>query len=70
MRIGQILAVGSLALRLSRDGAWLAVGTERGRIHLWDLRRTRGFLQAHGLDRALPLPPAAAEVPPLKVEVK
>jgi WD40 repeat protein len=58
------------AVRISRDGAWLAVGTERGLIHLWDLRGTRGLLRAHGLDWALPALPDSAGVPPLKVEVE
>jgi WD40 repeat protein len=58
------------ALRISRDGTWLALGTERGLTHLWDLRGTRGLLRAHGLDWALPAPPDSAEVPPLKVEVE
>jgi WD40 repeat protein len=59
-------------LRFSRDGAWLAIGTESGLIHLWDLRRVRDRLRRLGLDWEPPLPAADAQddLPPLKVEVE
>jgi WD40 repeat protein len=58
------------ALRFSSDGIWLAIGTERGVIHLWNLGRARSRLHDLGLDWDLPCPrDVQNEIPPLRVEV-
>jgi WD40 repeat protein len=57
-------------LRFSRDGGQLAVGTERGAVHLWDLRRIRERLSAMNLDWDLPAYSAAPPpLPGLKVQL-
>ena len=56
-------------LLFARDCSWLAVGTESGLVHLWDLRRARDRLRAFGLDWDPSLLPAAGVRLPVSATV-
>jgi WD40 repeat protein len=56
-------------MRFSPDGSRLAVLTEGGFLHLWDLQRIRQRLAAMKLDWEPPLPPQADADAPIHVEV-